>query len=123
MKKVFLIEDDPSLSKIYSARLTEKGYKVLLAAEGLEGLRRVKDEMPDLVLLDLILPGMSGFEILRQLKSDPGTKHIPVLVLTVLEQAEDIREALKLGASGYLSKPETGAEELIAHVEKYCPVK
>lgn len=118
-KKIFLIEDDPSLSKIYNARLGKEGYAVFLAAEGFEGLRRVGEEEPDLVILDLILPGMSGFEILRQLKSDPKTKHIPVLVLTILEQDEDVKEALRLGASGYLFKSDTGTDDLVAQVKKH----
>ncbi len=121
MKKIFLIEDDPSLSKIYFQRLEKEGYKVSVAAEGSEGLRRVGEEKPSLVILDLILPGMSGFEILRQLKTDSKTKQIPVLVLTILEQDEDVKEALRLGASGYLFKSDTGIDDLIGAVEKHMP--
>lgn len=121
MKHIFLIEDDPSLSKIYSQRLAKEGFKVSIAAEGTEGLRRARNENPDLIILDLILPGISGFEALRQLKADQKTKDIPTIVLTILEQEEDVKEALRLGAASYLFKSETALDDLAEIVKKNLP--
>lgn len=117
-RKIFLIEDNPSLVKVYKQRLEKEGFEVIVSASGGEAVQRVNEERPDLIILDLILPEKSGFEILRELKESASTKDIPVLVLSVLEQQRDIDEAKRLGATEYLMKPETALDDLVEHVKK-----
>ncbi len=104
MKKILFIEDESALQRAATQVFQEEGYSVLSALDGDSGLRLAKKELPDLVLLDLILPKRDGFEILTELKKDPLTKNIPVIILTNLEGSADVERALELGASTYLIK-------------------
>ena len=103
-KKVLSIEDDAFLSSLVSGKLIETGFSVVTANTGKDGLAKAKQEKPDLILLDIMLPDMGGFEILAQLKSDPETKAIPVIILSNLGGRDEIEKGVALGASSYLIK-------------------
>ena len=103
-KKVLSIEDDVFLSSLVSGKLIEAGFSVITAATGTDGLAKIKLEHPHLVLLDIMLPDMGGFEILQQLKSDPDTKSIPVIILSNLGGRDEIEKGIELGAASYLVK-------------------
>src|SRR4030042_3279600 len=104
MRKILFIEDESALQRAVSDFLGQEGLKVVSALDGETGLRMAKSEAPDLILLDLILPKLNGFEVLKELSTDEKTKKIPVIVLTNLEGVEDIKKALELGATTYLIK-------------------
>ena len=118
-KSVLLIEDDRFLIKIYSNRLKLKGFDIYLSSEGEEGIRMAKDNKPDLVLLDLVLPRMSGFEVLEQLKNNPATKKIPVIILSNLSQKNDKENAEMLGAVDYLVKTDVTLDTIVERVKYY----
>ena len=117
-KKILLVEDEAALRKTLGAVLKQEGYEMVLAADGEAGLRLAKAKKPDLILLDLILPKLHGFDVLTQLKSDPNTKQIPVIVLTNLEKIEDIEKAIEMGATTYLIKARYSLEEVVEKVRK-----
>ena len=118
MKKLLLVEDEASLQQTLSSVLREEGFEVVSALNGEDGIRMARDEQPDIILLDLILPKRSGFEVLEELKGDEATKEIPVIVLTNLEGAGDIDRVLAAGATTYLVKANYGIEELTAKVRE-----
>lgn len=117
MKKILLIEDESVLRKTLGDVLTQEGYKIIVAEDGERGLELSKTEKPDLILLDLILPKMNGFEVLESLKKDEFTKDIPVVVLTNLEGSDGISKVIELGATAYLVKAEYSLEELIGKIK------
>ncbi|OGL90342.1 hypothetical protein A3I45_01505 [Candidatus Uhrbacteria bacterium RIFCSPLOWO2_02_FULL_53_10] len=98
--------------------LGQEGFSVLSALDGEAGLRLAKDKLPDVILLDLILPKANAFDVLRTLKGHEETKHIPVVVLTNLESMEDVQKALDLGAMSYLVKANYKLEEVIEKVRQ-----
>lgn len=116
-KKVLIVEDDEFLLQMYSTKLDLEGFKVLEAMNGLQGLKVAQKELPDLILLDLNLPEMSGFEVLANLKRDDNTKGIKVLILTNFSQKEDIDRCLELGADDYLIKAHFVPSEVIAKIK------
>lgn len=107
-----------ALQKTFKDILSEEGYEMLSAFDGEIGLRLSKEKKPDLILLDLILPKIDGFEFLEKLKADPETKDIPVIILTNLERTEDIERALELGATTYLVKANYTLKEVVEKVKK-----
>lgn len=111
-KKIVIIEDEPILLKALNIELLGSGYEVSSALDGLAGLDLVRREKPDLVLLDLILPKMSGFEVLAALKQDEATKSIMVVILSNLGQDEDREKGKKLGAVDYFVKSSTDISEV-----------
>ena len=118
MKKILFVEDESALQKTLGDVLTQEGYEIISALDGAAGLELAKEKKPDLILLDLILPKLHGLEVLKELKADPGTKGIPIIVLTNLESIEDIDQALELGATTYLVKAHYSLEEVIEKVKK-----
>lgn len=118
MKTILFIEDESTLQKTFGDILTQDKYRMISALDGKIGLRLAKSEKPDLILLDLVLPSMHGFEVLKKLKQDPETKEIPVIILTNLEKMEDVEEAIKLGAKTYLVKTQYRIEEIMEKVKK-----
>jgi len=104
--KVLVVEDTELLRRIYSDKLAQDGYDVLSAGDGLEALNILRDAKVDLVLLDLIMPRMSGIEALEAMKADPRTREIPVIILSNLGQESDVERGLGLGAIDYLVKNE-----------------
>lgn len=118
MSRVLLVEDDRFLRKAADARLRQAGYTVLTAVDGEEALRLARAERPDLILLDLIMPKIQGFEVLRELKQDPATAPIPVVVLSNLGQERDMEQALKLGAHAYFVKAHLSLQALVERVQE-----
>jgi CheY-like chemotaxis protein len=116
-KRILLAEDDRFLRKAAEATLRRHGFDVSTAADGEEALRMVRTGTPDLILLDLIMPKLQGFEVLRMLKQDPATTHIPVMVLSNLGQESDIRQALESGATAYFIKANLSLQDLIKQVD------
>ena len=113
MKKILIIEDDKFLRELISKKLLKEGYNVSEAFDGEEGIKKVKTEQPDLILLDLILPGIDGFEVLSQMRADSNLTSIPVIILSNLGQKEDVEKGLKLGAVDYLIKAHFTPGEII----------
>lgn len=118
MKKILFIEDEPAVQETFKTTLAERGYDVAAAMDGEEGLAAIRAEKPDLVLLDLVLPKKHGFEVLKEIKSDPALKDLPIIVLTNLENSEDVEKALELGATTYLVKANYSLEEIVQKVEE-----
>jgi len=117
-KTILFIEDESALQKTFGDILREEGYKMISALDGETGLRLAKTQKIDLILLDLILPKVHGFEILKKLKKDPKTKDIPVIVLTNLEGMGDVDKALESGATTYLVKAQYTLEEVLEKIKK-----
>jgi len=99
---ILLVDDNPGITALM---LKSRGYSVSIASDGLEGIEKAKDEAPDLILLDIMMPGMDGYEACVRLKTDADTKHIPVIMLTAKEDPEAISKSHKLGADDYIVKP------------------
>ena len=118
MKTILIIEDEPTLQKTLDLALTQEGYEVKSALDGEIGLKTAREVKPDLILLDLILPKLDGFEVLEELKKDDGTKGIPVIVLTNLESAPDIERALALGAFSYLVKANYDLKDVMTKIKE-----
>ena len=117
-KTILFIEDESALQKTFGEILGKESYDMISALDGETGLKLAKSKKPDLILLDLVLPKVHGFEVLKELKSDPGTKDIPIIVLTNLEAIEDINKAIELGAKTYLVKTQYNLEEVVEKVKK-----
>lgn len=117
-QKILVVEDDKFLRELISQKLAKEGYNVCEAVDGEDGVKKIKQEKPDLVLLDLILPGIDGFEVLSQTKEDSEVSKIPVIILSNLGQREDIERGLKLGAVDYLIKAHFTPGEIIEKVKK-----
>jgi len=117
-KKIIVIEDDPLLLKALNIELLSNNFEVLSAKDGEAGLQLIRKEKPDLVLLDLLLPKMHGFEVLKSLKSDENTKEIPVMILSNLGQDSDVKKGLDLGANDYYVKASTDLSELSEKINK-----
>lgn len=118
-QKIVLIEDDEILAKVLQTELADAGFEVLQAFDGEEGLELVRAKLPDLVLLDLVLPKKHGFEVLEELKKTPDTKGIPVIILTLLGEDEDIKKGLRLGANDYLVKSSHAVAEIVEKVKNF----
>ena len=104
-KKILIVDDEPNLVKILESRLKSNGYEVISAFDGQQGLDRVRQDKPDLVILDLMLPQLHGYEVCKQLRADTVHKDIPIVMLTASGKAGDIQEGLNLGANAYIAKP------------------
>ena len=118
MKKILFIEDESALQKTFGEVLKQEGYEMISALDGEIGLRLAEVKKPDLILLDLILPKIHGFDVLKKLKQAEGAKHIPVIVLTNLEGMRDVDMALELGATTYLVKAQYSLEEVVEKIKK-----
>jgi DNA-binding response OmpR family regulator len=103
-KKILIVEDDKFLRELITKKLKDEGYETVGAGDGEEGLDKAKKESPDMVLLDLILPGIDGFEVLSKIKDDPALSSIPVVILSNLGQREEVEKGLKMGAVDYMIK-------------------
>lgn len=118
-KKIVVVEDDAFLLKVYKSKFKASDYEVTFANDGEEGLAMVKQVKPDLVLLDLIMPRMDGFEVLQGIREDASIKDTKVIVLTNLSQAEDKKKCEELGALEYIVKSDIPIGEVIKKVEGY----
>jgi DNA-binding response OmpR family regulator len=109
-KKILVIEDDPAISRLVDYSLRHEGYEVIAATNGLEGIRKAQNEAPDLIILDVMLPGMDGFEICHRMRSESDTAQLPILMFSAKAQEIDKETGLKVGADDYLPKPAAPAE-------------
>lgn len=116
--KILLIEDDPFLSSMYTTKFELDGFTVVSGDDGRKGLDLAMVEIPDIILLDILMPVMDGFEVLENLKKDERTKNIPVILLTNLNQKDDIERGLKMGANDYLIKAHFMPSEVVAKIRK-----
>jgi len=116
-KNILIIEDDLFLGDLIARKMSKEGYNVSQATDGEKGIKKIKEEKPDLILLDLILPGMDGFAVLSQMREDPVQSSIPVIILSNLGQREDVEKGLKLGAADYLVKAHFTPAEIIEKIE------
>ncbi|MFZ2970288.1 MAG: response regulator [Minisyncoccia bacterium] len=118
-EKILVVEDDKFLIKAYNIKFTRAGFEVITATDGAEGLEMAKRELPKLILLDLMLPKIDGFEFLKRMAVDESLKNIPVIVLSNLGQQTDKDRALALGAKEYLIKADYSLDEIIEKSNKY----
>jgi len=118
MSKILIIEDESALQKTVGDMLIKSGYEVVSALDGETGLQMAQTEKLDLIILDLILPKMSGFEVLEKLKDNSKTKEVPVLILTNLESMEDVKKTLQGGAISYLIKEQYTLDEVLQKVKQ-----
>jgi len=116
--KVLIVDDDAFLSGIYATKLELEGFAVVTARDGDEGLKAAFKEKPDLILLDVLMPKLDGFEVLKRLKAEESTKATPVIMLTNLGQKEDIEKGLEEGAIDYLIKAHFVPAEAVAKIKK-----
>ena len=114
--KILIIEDDASFRRVYHDMFETAGYNVLVAENGEMGWDLAKSEKPNLVLLDLVLPGLHGFEVLKNIRNDSETKDIPVLITTALGEQADIKKGLELGATDYMVKGFFTPREILAKI-------
>lgn len=117
-KKILLVEDDKFLSEMYATKLTASGFDVEVSFDGQDALTKIKEKKPDLILLDIVLPKMDGFELLQFLRKDDSTKEILVIILTNLGQKEEVEKGLKLGANDYIIKAHFTPTEVVAKAKK-----
>ena len=118
MKKILFIEDDSNFVQSLKDVIEREGFGFISAFDGEKGLELIKKERPDLILLDLILPRKSGFDVLAEIKADEELKTIPVIILTNLENDKDVERALSLGVSTYLVKANYSLEEVMKKIKE-----
>ena len=121
-KKILIIEDDKFLAKMLSRMLESNNFDIALASSGKEGLKKAASEKPELILLDIMLPDVDGFEVLGSLRKAEATKTIPVVILSNLGQPEDMAQGRNLGVQDYLVKSDLSLDEVVNKVRKYLPV-
>jgi len=117
-KKILIIEDDQFLRALVIKKLAQEDFEISEAIDGEEGIKKIKEEKPDVVLLDLILPGIDGFEVLTRMKKDLDLAKIPVIILSNLGQKEEIERGLDLGAVDYLVKAHFTLTEIIDKIKQ-----
>ena len=116
-KKVMLIEDDRFLSSLIKVRLEKDGFAVVQSFDGEDAIKRLPDERPNLVILDLIMPKTNGFEVLKAISMMPGLERTPVVIVSNLAQDSDIQKAQQLGAKAYFVKVKISIDDLIGKIE------
>ena len=116
MPTILLIDDEPATRQLVSLLLQQQGFRVLTAADGQEGLQAASLQIPDVILLDLMMPKLHGHDVMRQLRRDPLTRDILVIVLTARGGDQDVAESLRLGAVSHLEKPYE-VEELLRRIQ------
>lgn len=109
-KRILVVEDNPNSKRLICYTLEQEGYQVLNASNGVEGLRMAREENLDLLVLDVMLPGLDGFELCHRLRTDPQTARLPILMLSAKAQDADVSVGLRMGADDYLTKPADPAE-------------
>ncbi len=114
--KILIIDDQPENVFVLQDRLEHEGYKVITAYDGQSGINKAVDEQPDIILLDIMMPGMSGFEVCEVLTKNEKTKKIPIIMVTALTGSDDIKKGLELGAYDYIKKP-FNRVELLARIK------
>ena len=116
--KILLIEDDPFLLSMYATKFESENFEVIVAKDGENGLKSAAREMPNIILLDILLPKMDCFEVLKEFKNNKTTIHIPVILLTNLSQKNEIEQGLSMGAEDYLIKAHFMPSEVVEKIKK-----
>ncbi|MBI2591571.1 MAG: response regulator [Candidatus Brennerbacteria bacterium] len=118
---LLLIDDNPLLRGMYEAAFTKRGLKVFFSHDGESGIKIAKEKKPHVILLDLLMPGINGFEVLKRLKEDKDTENIKVIILSIISDQQHQKKAEKLGANDYLIKSELKLNEIVDRVMKHFP--
>lgn len=119
MAKILFIEDEAALQKTVGEILEQEGFEVLRALDGEIGIKLAKTQKPDLILLDLIIPKKDGFQVIKDLREDPETADMKIIVLTNLSGTEDVERALELGATNYLVKADYELQEIVQKIRDF----
>lgn len=123
MKKILIVEDDPYVQRFYKALFERNQYEVEFAGDGQEGIEKAESIMPDLILLDIMMPKVNGLVALKAIKNNPKTKHLQVIILSNFGEEKNVKEAMLLGANAFLLKVAYSPQKLLAQVEKYINSK
>ncbi len=118
-KSILLVEDEPLLATLLKQRIEKEGIKVIVARDGEEGLEMLRNEKPTLVLLYVILPKMSGFEMMEMMKNDPSIQKVPIIITSNLGQEADIEKGKLLGAIGHFVKAQVSIEEVVKKIKEF----
>jgi CheY-like chemotaxis protein len=121
MATIILADDDPFLTKIYSTRLSNDGHEVITCADGQTAVDSIKDNEPDLIILDIMLPRLNGLDVLTMVRQDKSLKDIPVVILSNLTHPEEQKEANKRGATAFLPKVKYTPSQVVAALQPYLP--
>jgi DNA-binding response OmpR family regulator len=121
MKKILIAEDDAFLANAYRVKLSKESYEVKIVGNGEEVIKTLPEFIPDLLLLDLLMPVRDGFSVLTEMKGNPAWNKIPVIVASNLSQPDDIVKATKLGADDYIIKTDLSLKEILAKIKKFLP--
>jgi DNA-binding response OmpR family regulator len=116
--KILIIEDDRYISKMYQLKLSLEGYDVQVAENGRQGVDKVKEFMPNIILLDILMPELDGFEVLKIVKGEETTKNIPILIMSNLGQEDHIEKGMKLGAIGYIVKSQYTPSKVVEKIKE-----
>ncbi len=123
MSKILIVDDDPNIALLVQMALSKrKGYKIEISSNGMDALEKIKREPPDLVLLDIMMPGINGFDVCKKIKSDEKTKFIPVIMVTAKSEMADKIYGMDIGANDYITKP-FNPDELLARVQAHLRIK
>lgn len=122
MIKILVVEDDPPILHLLRHILERAGFEVILAEDGSQALARLTETRPDLILCDMVMPGLDGYETLSAIRRNPRTHNLPVLAVSVLGQAEDIQRALEAGADSYIVKPFQHLQ-LLAEIRRFLTAR
>ena len=118
MKKILIIEDEEILLELIQKKLVQEGYQVNIARDGLEGLEKLREEKPDLILLDIVMPRMGGFEVMEEIKKDDNLKGIPIIIISNSGQPVELSRAKELGVVDWLIKTDFDPIEVVDKVKK-----
>ncbi len=116
--KILIIEDDRYISKMYQLKLSLDGFDVQVADDGRIGVDKVREFKPDIILTDILMPEMDGFEVIKIVKGDPETKDIPILIMSNLGQEDHIQKGLEMGAMGYIVKSQYTPSKVVEKIKE-----
>jgi CheY-like chemotaxis protein len=116
--KILVVDDEPPIVRLMEFILAREGYEMIVAVNGQEALERVNEEKPDLILLDIMMPRIDGYEVARTLRADPECCHIPIIMLSAKAQDDDVRKGMEAGVNEYITKP-FHPQHLVITVRKY----
>ncbi|MBZ9571760.1 response regulator [Patescibacteria group bacterium] len=118
MKKILLVEDDPFVIDIYTKKLKDSGFSIEVAKNGEEALKKIKEETPDLLVLDIVLPNIDGWDILKKVRTELGFEDLKVIILSNLSQKEEVEKGFKLGAIKYFVKANYTPSQVVEEIKK-----
>ena len=116
--KILVVDDEPTIVRLMEFILARQGHEMIVAVNGEEALEKIKSQQPDLVLLDIMMPRIDGYEVAQRLRADPATASLPIIMLSAKAQDEDIRKGVEVGVDEYVTKPFT-PDHLVQVVAKY----